>query len=388
MEAERLGQQLQEARESRELTLEQVEQALRIRARYLAAFESGQYDDLPGAVQARGFLRNYARFLALDDDAVLARFDAIQAARPSRSSPATRTRPQTAVTAPVPVPPPAEDSYGTASQARPRRGWRGVIVVLLAGVVVLLCGGVILAVQEVLNRDASRQRAGLLAVLPTVPTLTSSATFVPSPTPPPGSRGQVGAALITDRVVLDVQVTERTFMRVLADGILIFEGVVRPGTALQYQAQQSLTLQAGSGAALDVVFNNLPLGLLGARGEAVDTTFTPDLVLTPTPDQAPVPTFTPPGADAPAFFEELGQGESPDAAGQETVLAPTPLPLPGQAADVVGSTPMISAPVATETLAVPASATPTVTATPSLTLTPSPTPVLPPRWTSTPAASR
>ena len=78
MDAERLGQQLRTAREARELTLEQVEQALRIRAKFLGAFEAGAYEDLPGAVQARGFLRNYVRFLNLDEESILTQFDAIQ----------------------------------------------------------------------------------------------------------------------------------------------------------------------------------------------------------------------------------------------------------------------------------------------------------------------
>src|SRR5579859_4156079 len=72
-----LGAELRAARESRDLSLEQVEKQTRIRIHYLTALEADEYTELPSAVQARGFLRNYARFLGLDADNLEARFNAV-----------------------------------------------------------------------------------------------------------------------------------------------------------------------------------------------------------------------------------------------------------------------------------------------------------------------
>ena len=60
-----LGLWLRRARENHQLSLDDVERVLKIRSRYLQALEVGDYATLPGIVQARGFLRNYARFLGL-----------------------------------------------------------------------------------------------------------------------------------------------------------------------------------------------------------------------------------------------------------------------------------------------------------------------------------
>ncbi len=406
MDAERLGQQLRDAREAQELTLEQVEQTLRIRARYLEAFEAGAYEDLPGAVQARGFLRNYARFLRLDEGAVLAQFDAVRGAgQRHRMVPGWRSQSATAVVAPA-----AALTEHTETTPRSGQGRRlAIILGGLLGVVVLMamCFGGTQVLDRLLNADANREGPDLLSILPTVPSLTPSATFLPSMTPLPGQQVVSGATPITDRVVLQITVVERAYIRVTADGTQIFEGVVRPGTGLQYQAQQELTIQSSSGAALDVVFNNIPIGLLGLRGEAITTTFTPDLVLTPTPNEAPTATFT----LAPPPTVEGGEGNgsdeiTPDAggsgkAGQVDGNVPTALPLPDQASDVVGSTPTVVATVGdaqVQATALPAIAptqlpptqTPTETATstatsmPTATVTPSPTAILPPRLTSTP----
>ena len=70
--SEVIGQQLRQAREARQLSLEQVAQATHIRLRYLQALETGDFAALPSDVQARGFLRAYASFLNLDATALLA----------------------------------------------------------------------------------------------------------------------------------------------------------------------------------------------------------------------------------------------------------------------------------------------------------------------------
>ena len=67
-----IGQRLSEARLARGLSLTDVERQTRIARRYLQAFEADQWDVLPAPVYARGFLRNYARFLGLDDKELVA----------------------------------------------------------------------------------------------------------------------------------------------------------------------------------------------------------------------------------------------------------------------------------------------------------------------------
>ncbi|MGZ8475889.1 MAG: helix-turn-helix domain-containing protein [Candidatus Limnocylindria bacterium] len=63
---------LRSARESRGLDRARIERDTRIRERYLSALERGAYDELPGDVYARGFLRTYATYLGLDPDAMTA----------------------------------------------------------------------------------------------------------------------------------------------------------------------------------------------------------------------------------------------------------------------------------------------------------------------------
>lgn len=66
-----LPDRLSAARERKGVDLVRAERDTKIRVRYLSALERGDYRDLPGAVYTKGFLRNYAIYLALDPEDVL-----------------------------------------------------------------------------------------------------------------------------------------------------------------------------------------------------------------------------------------------------------------------------------------------------------------------------
>jgi len=68
----RLGDALRQQREQMGVTMEQAAEDTRIREKFLQAIESGDYQSLPGTVYTKGFLRNYAGYLNLDAEEMLA----------------------------------------------------------------------------------------------------------------------------------------------------------------------------------------------------------------------------------------------------------------------------------------------------------------------------
>jgi cytoskeletal protein RodZ len=68
----RLGDALRLQREAMGVTMEQAAEDTRIRTKFLQAIESGDYQSLPGTVYTKGFLRNYAEYLNLDAEEMLA----------------------------------------------------------------------------------------------------------------------------------------------------------------------------------------------------------------------------------------------------------------------------------------------------------------------------
>ena len=70
-----IGAYLQRERELRQVSLEELVQITRVPLKMLQHIELDQFDELPGDVFARGFVRSYARAIGLDAAEVLAKFD-------------------------------------------------------------------------------------------------------------------------------------------------------------------------------------------------------------------------------------------------------------------------------------------------------------------------
>lgn len=68
------GEKLYEERIRKGLSLEEVAKATKIRSSFLLAIEKGEYKKLPSGTYAHGFVRNYARFLGLPENELLALF--------------------------------------------------------------------------------------------------------------------------------------------------------------------------------------------------------------------------------------------------------------------------------------------------------------------------
>jgi cytoskeletal protein RodZ len=122
-----LPERLAAARDRKGVDLYRAERDTKIRSRYLAALERGDYRELPGAVYTKGFLRNYAIYLGLDPEDVL---------RQWRRERGDQVAPEPAVVPPRPV----------LEPARPLAFSPSVVVAALMtfGVVIF---GVYLAVQ-------------------------------------------------------------------------------------------------------------------------------------------------------------------------------------------------------------------------------------------------
>lgn len=68
------GTILREAREAKAISLSAVEEATKIRVKFLQAIEADEYTQLPSLSYTKGFIKNYSEFLGLESRTVLAFF--------------------------------------------------------------------------------------------------------------------------------------------------------------------------------------------------------------------------------------------------------------------------------------------------------------------------
>lgn len=75
------GDKLKRERELRGVTLEEIAKATKIGTRALKALEDEHFEQLPGGIFNKGFVRAYAKFLGLDEEQMVADFMAAQGDR-------------------------------------------------------------------------------------------------------------------------------------------------------------------------------------------------------------------------------------------------------------------------------------------------------------------
>lgn len=71
-----VGQQLRTAREAKRMGVAEVSHTLKLSVRQVEALEADDWSSLPGTI-VRGFIRNYARLVNLDSEALMRQLDAV-----------------------------------------------------------------------------------------------------------------------------------------------------------------------------------------------------------------------------------------------------------------------------------------------------------------------
>ena len=270
---ETFGVWLRQKREARGSTLAEVEADTRIRIRFLEMLEAGHFVAVPGGdVQIRGFLRIYARYLELSPGEVLGRYDADLHSSEfvaSSSGPAAAGPMPSAVPAPDSVAPPSQGfSIFTAS-----RRTAGLPTVIVAGILLVVALTVVAAGGYYLSRGTGEQASAAdVATQPPDAALPSAVAETPvltvaTPTFPANS--ELG-------VTLELESTERVWVRVKSDDQTVFEGLISPEQPQSWSGERMVVVECGNGAGLLVTVNGQPQGLLGERGRISLRAWGPD----------------------------------------------------------------------------------------------------------------
>ncbi len=236
------GEHLRREREMRGVSLDEIAAATRISTRFLEAIEKDQWDQLPGGVFNRGFIRSIARFLGLDEDSLVAEYALGNVNGPSAHA--------------VPV----------ADEHMPRN-YRSAITAAVV-LALFIVGGIFgwrrygAGTSAWVRTRYLAARAGSRDTAP-APSPALGSTAVSPPASPP-------AVLLT----LKLQVSKPADMKVSADGKIVFDGAVQPGDSRQFDAQERLEIAASDASAISLEFNGQPVALIGTPGQPGSITLT------------------------------------------------------------------------------------------------------------------
>jgi cytoskeletal protein RodZ len=232
-----LGHHLHQLRQKQNLSLDDIAAKTMIPVRLLSAIETGQLEQLPEPVYVRGFLRRYADTLGLNGDEFASAFPTSLQTKANKSfwySP-------------------------IQTQLSP------VHLYLLYGVLVL---GAVAGLSHYLNRSpspvmsyASPQMAATIVPLASVEPTNSSGTPQPARSPQSAKPVRVALTLKT-----------QSWVRIVADGELVYEGVLQEGTQQSWFANQQVIVRAGNAGGVLVSYNESkpkPMGVAGFVEEAI-----------------------------------------------------------------------------------------------------------------------
>ena len=246
------GEHLKREREMRGVSLEEISAATRISTRFLEALENDHWDELPGGVFNRGFIRSVARFLGLDEDRLVAEY-ALE----------TRNRTNGGV---IPDPP-----------MEMRRNWGPAIVafgllaaIVSGGWVIYTHYGAQIAARLHKTHSASAASAAAPPASPAIaaartPEAAPAARTVPAIRDPASAAGPSAHAALE----LKIEAGKPADLKVVSDGRPVYDGHVEPGNVMRFDAKDSLEISTSESSALLLELNGhavAPIGLPGQSG--------------------------------------------------------------------------------------------------------------------------
>jgi cytoskeletal protein RodZ len=241
------GDWLRRQRELREISLRDIAERTKISLRYLEAMEADRFDLLPAPIFAKGFLREYARYVGLSPDDVvnhyLSEHHPEELADPKEDT-KVRSRPKAVDSGQPPV----------------RRNWSWGLLLALAGLILLVL--VALAAWFADRRHEDPRNVGqappMSAPAPAPVAVRPATPARPTP-PPPSSPIEVSLDFSKDCWV----------EAVIDGGKRRFSELRVQGEALQLDADKSIVLTLGNAGAVDVQVNGYPLELSKKEGDVV-----------------------------------------------------------------------------------------------------------------------
>ncbi len=239
-----IGQQLAEQRRRRSLSLADCEDATKIRAKFLAALEDDRIDGLPDPAYGRIFLRDYARFLGLDADALVTEFD-------ERHDAVTLSAEHQL----VPPDPPERGQRARlgsrlADLPGPRPGklvWLGIGAVLALGVLVWLG-----------ETRGPGPTPAHISIAPTSIRPARAPAILPPVHPAPTTLVLTGSGTAGSYVM--VRAGDST-------GVIVYEGTLAAGSSERLQVSQPLWMRVGWTPRLQAVLGGRALALSGGTAD-------------------------------------------------------------------------------------------------------------------------
>ena len=251
------GEELRREREIRGISLKEIADATKISKRFLDAIERNDHKTLPAPVFTRGFVREYARYLGLNTEDIVNRYNyaAVGDDRIEKSAHLER------LTHPEPEP--------VVQPLRPKRGLPPAFMRIDKSffiIVAIIAGLVAISYWAIKNKQRQSMET------PVVPAPVSSGAPVSAPAQPKAADTTTANPLVpTDGSLrLVVEIVDDSYIDLEVDGKNVFKDVMKTGDRQVYDAKEQFRFRTvGNAAGLALTLNGVRLPALGRDGQVV-----------------------------------------------------------------------------------------------------------------------
>jgi cytoskeleton protein RodZ len=290
------GDRLKKEREQRSISLDDISLGTKIGTRMLRALEEEKFEQLPGGIFNKGFVRAYARHVGLDEEQTLA--DYMEALGESRM----QALPEVHAAKPAPAPEPRPVAHAGGEHAASEIPWGMLALVLLLIVLAF-------ASWSYYHRAPQMEKstnAPAPATETTAPSGSAPSSGPPSAAPSPaqtvpasdGGKAPSSPIPTTEKMAQSSPVAqaalhgvpsgtftvllkgndeaEECWVSIVADGQPPVEVTLVAPEQKVIQAKNEIIVKAGSIGALDVFFNGQKVPLQGGYGVVKTLTFHSD----------------------------------------------------------------------------------------------------------------
>ena len=310
----RFGEKLKAEREARGVRLEDIAKQTRVSVRLLSAIESERFDLLPGGVFNVSFIRQYCRHLGLDEDSVVAEFNALAQPEELAVTEIPETTDETAlmhergatlaenlteylrrygrVTAgvcaaalvavtialswpisdsnPAPASSPPADS--SVPSSRDERGGSGSTKQAKENALTPSAAQSVSA-EENTTAAAKEQEDSAADTAPPSPVTAQGPKRTPTVTEETTQAVSLGAEAAN--LYVEISITAKVWIQAVADGERVFENIFEAGDSTSIAADDSVRLVVGNAGGLTVAVNGKTMPPIGPSGHVRRVVFTP-----------------------------------------------------------------------------------------------------------------
>lgn len=281
MDTEGFGKILKKTREQNGLSIKQVAVAIKINALVLENIENENFDELPKPVFTRGFVKTYCKYLDLDENEILKKFDS-----------QTQFISNTAKRAELPDTPTNKTPLFLLIS-------KTIIPLIIIGVLVASGYGVFLITQKYQSEVSVVKTDDIHAIHTANDTTSSPDGTTPNTETATGDSKELSATpdgntsvastpktgltqtIKAESTVSDAEITQRltlepsakTLVQIQIDDEEVQKIILRPDVNRTFQAKKRIKLSISDAGAVNIIYNRKDLGVLGVLGQSLDLEF-------------------------------------------------------------------------------------------------------------------